>query len=298
MISTLTRRGVLAAALSALVLSATSARADDGVVRLGGSTTLVPAIANAAITFMDRYPNWSKFDAGLPNKTTVVYVTGGGSGFGVKATISDTVEIGMVSRDLKPEEEKAIGQPKTWLVGKDAVAIAATADNPLVKARKSLSSDDVRRIFSGEVKTYRDFDPSLPAQEIVLLVRDASAGSAEILQDRIMGKTPVSPHALQMPSQGALMKKLESNANAIAYISSGVAGESEKLRTFALEGVEPSNAKVVAGEYKLARPLLLISKGEPTPLAKAFVDYMLGAGQASISAQGYVPVKEATAAAK
>ncbi len=285
---------------AASLLSATAAvHAGDGVLRAGGSTTLVPAVANAAIAFMDSFESWRKADPALSDARPVIYVTGGGSSFGIKSAINGTVDIGLASRDLKGGEKEALGAHQAYLAGKDAVAIAVQADNPLAKVTRNLTSEQVRRIFSGEYRTYHDIDANLPAQEIVLLVRDAGAGSAEILQDKIMGKSQVSPNALQMPSQGALLKKLESNPNAIAYISAGLAGESEHLRAFALDGVEPSHANVVSGTYALARPLLMIVKGEaPAPAAKRFVDYVLNQGQDAIAAQGYVPVRQTAAAAR
>jgi phosphate transport system substrate-binding protein len=276
----------------ALLSASAAARADDGVLRVGGSTTLVPAVANAAIVFMDKFESWRQADAALPDAKPIVYVTGGGSGFGIKAATNGTVDIGMVSRDLKSAERDALGAHQAHLVGKDAVAIAVQADNPMAKTTKNLTSEQVRKIFSGEYKTYRDIDAALPAQEIVLLVRDAGAGSAEILQEKIMGKTQVSPKALQMPSQGALLKKLESNPNAIAYMSAGLANESESLRVFALDGVEPSHTNVVGGSYALSRPLLMIVKGGSPASAKRFVDYVLDQGQEAIAAQGYVPVRQ------
>ncbi len=268
------------------------AQSNSESLRVGGSTTLVPSVVNAASTFMETFETWDKASASLPGQPTIIYVTGGGSGFGVKSATNGTVDIGMASRDLKDKEKSALGSFEAVLVGKDAVAIAANVDNPLAKARKDLTTEEVRKLFSGEYKTYKDLDAALPDQEIVLLVRDASAGSAEIFQDKIMGDVAVSSGALQMPSQGALMKKLESNTNALAYMSSGLAAENDKIKTFALDGVEPSNANVVKGDYPLARPLLMIVKGQPTPMAKRFLDYMLAEGQTDVAGQGYVPVHE------
>lgn len=286
------------AIIAGSLLCSFGAHAEDGVLRVGGSTTLAPAVTNAAIAFMDRFKSWEDAGPLLPKAQPIVYVTGGGSGFGIKSVIAGVVDIGLASRDLKSGEKDALGEHQEYVVGKDAVAIVARADNPLAKSQRNLTSEQARKIFSGEYKTYRDIDARLPAQEIVLLVRDAGAGSAEILQDKIMGKTQVSPGALQMPSQGALLKKLESNRNAIAYISAGLAGESKQLAAFSLDGVEPSRANVVGGAYKLARPLLMIVKGEtPAPTAKRFVDYVLEQGQETIAAQGYVPVRQAAASA-
>lgn len=289
---TRTSAGAAIVLLSMLTFGADVLAQSNGDLRVGGSTTLVPSVVNAASTFMETYETWDKAGVPLQGQATVIYVTGGGSGFGVKSATNGTVDIGMASRDLKDKEKLALGEFKAVLVGKDAVAIAANVNNPLVKARKNLTTEEVRKLFSGAYKTYKDFDASLPDQEIVLLVRDASAGSAEIFQDKIMGETQVSAAALQMPSQGALVKKLESNSNALAYMSSGLASESELIRTFALDGIEPTNANVVKGAYPLARPLLMIVKGEPDPKAKRFLDYMLAEGQKDVANQGYVPVNE------
>lgn len=268
------------------------AQAQSDGLRVGGSTTLVPSVVNAASTFMETYESWDKAGTGLPAEQTIIYVTGGGSGFGVKSATNGTVDIGMASRDLKDKEKTALGKYEAVLVGKDAVAIATNVDNPLAKLRNDLTSDEVRKLFSGDYKTYKEFDASLPDQEIVLLVRDASAGSAEIFQEKVMGDAQISPNALQMPSQGALVKKLESNPNALAYMSSGLANDNESIRTFALDGIAPTNANVVGGTYPLARPLLLIVKGEPSPMAKRFIDYMNTQGQVTVSGHGYVPVSD------
>jgi phosphate transport system substrate-binding protein len=282
----------VAVAVAAVLLQTRPLQAQPSALRVGGSTTLVPAIANAASQFMQSHKGWNEIDPGLPRSRIVIYVTGGGSGFGIRSTIEGTVDIGLVSRDLKDGEKQLLGRHRSWLVGKDAVSIAANVDNPLARARKSLSQQDARRIFSGQVRTYRDLDGALPAQPIVLLVRDASAGSAEIFQEHIMGPAQVSQGALNFPSQGALIKKLESNPNAIAYASSGLVSENKRLHAFALNGVEPTAANVLAGAYPLTRPLLMIARGEPpSPTVKAFADFVLGPGQAAVLAQGYVPIR-------
>src|SRR5262245_8397490 len=280
---------------AAALLFVTAAAGADGTLRVGGSTTLVFAVTNAAVTFMDRFKTWQQADPMLPDVPPVIYVTGGGSGFGIKATSNGTLDVGMSSRDINANEKKALGVYRSDLVGKDALAFAVHVNNPLAKARRNLTTEDIRKIFSGQYRTYRDIDASLPAQEIVLLVRDPGSGVAELLQQEVLGKLQVSPNALQMPSQGALLKKLESNPNAFSYVSAGLAAELERLAIFTFEGVEPSHANIVNGTYKLARPLQLIVKGEtPSPYAKRFVDYMLDEGQAAIAALGFVPLRNIT----
>jgi len=286
-------------ATAALLLASAAARAADGTLRVGGSTTLLFAVANGAANFMDRFKTWQQADPSLPDVQPVIYVTGGGSGFGIKAAANGTLDVGMSSRDINDNEKKMLGVYRSDLVGKDALAFAVQVNNPLAKVKRNLTSEDVRKIFSGQYRTYRDIDASLPAQEIVLLVRDPGSGVAELLQQEVMGKLQVTPNALQMPSQGALLKKLESNPNAFSYVSAGLAAELERLVIFTFEGTEPSHANIVNGTYKLARPLQLIVKGEtPSPFARRFVDYMLNEGQAAVAAHGFVPLRDVGTATK
>src|SRR5262249_30324114 len=211
------RLSSLLLALSMIAGPAASARAEDSSIRAGGSTTLLPVMANCSSEFMEKYPTWDRADASLPKSTTTVFVTGGGSGFGVKSLVSGVIDIGMVSRDLKDAEKKLIGEHQTHLMGKDAVAVAVSAKNPLAARKKNFTSAELAAIFSGEIKTYQELDKALPAKPIVLLTRDSGAGSTEIFQEKILGEKKFSPKALQLPSQGALLEKLQANPNAIAY---------------------------------------------------------------------------------
>jgi phosphate transport system substrate-binding protein len=266
-----------------------AAAGDQDTIRAGGSTTLLPIMANCSSEFMEKYPTWDRVDASLPKSTTTVFVTGGGSGFGVKSLMSGVVDIGMVSRDLKDEEKKLLGEHQSHLVGKDAVAIAVNTRNPLASRKKGFTPAELAAIFSGEIKTYQELDRALPAKPIVLLARDSGAGSTEIFQDKVMRDKKFSPKALQLPSQGALLEKLQANSNAIAYISSGLALNSKNLKAFALENVQPTDANVTNGTYPLSRPLLMVVKGTPAPTVRHFVNYALGSCQKIVVANGYVP---------
>src|SRR5262245_5186565 len=71
--------------------AALSAHAQDASIRVGGSTTALPIISSCAAHFMEKHQTWDKAEAGLGKEQTVVYVTGGGSGFGVKGLMNGTI---------------------------------------------------------------------------------------------------------------------------------------------------------------------------------------------------------------
>lgn len=71
-------------------------------------------------------------------------------------------------------------------IGYDALTLSVNPQNPILKIKRSYIRRD-SKIFSGEAKTWKDVDPSLPANKIVLVVRDAGGGAAEVFQKAVMG---------------------------------------------------------------------------------------------------------------
>lgn len=262
----------------------------QGTIRMGGSTTLLPVIADCASQFMEKYETWDKVDPSFPKTRVLIYVTGGGSGFGIKAAVDGTVNIGMSSRDLKDAEKSLLGQHQEFLVSKDCLAFAVNKKNPLAKI-DNLTREKIVRIFSGEAKTFKEIDPSLPDKPILVQMRDAAGGSTEIVKTMILKEKNFTPNAIQVPSQGANLKKLETNTSAIGYLSSVMALESPQLKVFKYEGVAPTNENVINNQYQIARPLLLLVKGTPEPSWQKFIDFVLNDGQTIIKEHGYVPVK-------
>lgn len=280
-------------AASVLTFSfASSAIADDGKLFLSGSTTLIPIVSNAAEAFTNKYQTWDQFDSSLPAKTIVIETTGGGSGQGVRAVLDNVADAGMVARELRPQEIEAMGNHQSVRVGIDAVAIAARHDNPLHNVHDNLDTDTLKSLFSGEINRYQQLDSTMPDQEVVLLVRDSSAGSAVMIQRQILDETPVSDRALQMSSQGQLLRTLLGNAYTFAYISAGLVNANEELKAFAINGVAPTQANVVSGDYTLARPLLIVYRDTDNAYLAAFMNYLLSTdGQKIVTDLGYIPVK-------
>jgi len=275
-----------------LVVFVPLAYAQDASIRVGGSTTALPIISSCAAHFMEKFGSWDKADASLKGDQTVVYVTGGGSGFGVKGLLNGTIDLGMVSRDLKPEEVKLLGGPVQHVFARDAVAIATNNANPLAKTKRAgFSTAELAAIFSGQAAQFSQIDKSLPAKPVVLLARDASGGTTEIMQDRVLKQQRFAASRLQFPSTAALIKKLETSDAAIAYVSAGAVSQDSDLRTYTVDGVAPTQENIVNGSYSLNRPMLVVAKPNPPRKVQLFMDYVLGDCQETVKEMGFVPVR-------
>ncbi|MBN1785947.1 MAG: substrate-binding domain-containing protein, partial [Candidatus Methanofastidiosa archaeon] len=93
--------------------------------------------------------------------------------------------------------------------------------------------------------------------------------------------------ALQKPSNGAAKTTVSQTPYSIGYIGLGYVDAAVKL--IAVDGVEPSEATVLDGSYPISRYLYMITNGEPTGLAKAFIEFVLSSeGQDIIAVEGFI----------
>jgi phosphate transport system substrate-binding protein len=262
-------------------------------VTFSGSSTLAPVISTAGKDFTDKYKTWNNVDKSMPEEAIAITAAPGGSGAGVKAVLDKTGDFGMLAREIKASERDQIKDLKEYKLGIDALTIAVNPENPILKIKDNLTKDEIKNIFSGEIKNWNQLDPSLPDAEIVVVIRDLSGGAHEVFQSKIMGETKVREDAIQSPSMGALAAKVMENKNAIGYASFGVVNQnSGKLIPLKVDGVEATKENILAGKYIIARPLICIASGELTASAESFINYLTGeAGKAVIEKLGFIPAE-------
>lgn len=256
-----------------------------------GSSTLAPVISAIATDFIEGNTTWDKVDSSFPEENISIYVSAGGSGAGVKSVIEDTSDFGMLARGVKSEEKEKVGDIKEFVLGIDALTISINPENPLVKLKDSLSTEEIMKVFSGEYKYWDDLDKSLEHKEIVVVIRDLGGGAHEVFQKSIMGDVQVREDAIQSPSMGALVTKIIENKDAIGYASFGMVNQNVgKLIPLKVDGVEPTEENIISGSYKVSRPLIVIKKGDLTPEQQLFMNFVLSAeGAQIIEKMGFVP---------
>ncbi len=294
--------------LMSLVFSACggsgSSMGEDGkincTITISGAFALYPMMMRWAEEFQKIHPD-VQFD-----------ISAGGAGKGMTDAISGAVDIGMVSREVKPEEEAqgAYGIAVT----KDAVFPVANADNPVATEllAKGISQETFIKIYiTGEIKTWGEVvgRPEIN-DEIHVYTRSDAAGAPEMWakftgdkkQEDLLGigvnadpglleaviKDPLGigynnlGYAFELasgkPVAGALIIPIDLN-------NDGKADDDERIETM------PEAIQAVAtGKYPSppARPLNLVTKGKPTGVLQVFIYWILTDGQAFVREAGYV----------
>ena len=263
---------VLAALLCATGLPGCGRSASGGSQKLTvtGSTTLLPIAELSAEMFDTAHPG------------TKVLVSGVGSSAGIESVTNGSSDIGTSSRDLAGAELKA-GLVDTH-VAIDAIAVIVNPGNPVSK----LTSAQVRDIFTGKVTDWRDVGgPDLP---ILLVNRDAASGTRDAFDKIVLKGATFDPTAAVLPGTGQVRAVVAEARGAVGYISFGFVDDS--VRAIPIDGVAPTAKTIKSGAYPVRRLLHFLTRGQPTGLARQYIDFVLSpAVQASIvSKAGFTPI--------
>ncbi len=246
----------------------------SGQIQVAGSTTVQPLAEVLAEAFMSDHPN------------VTIEIQGGGSSVGVTSAGEGTVNIGNASRNVKESEFAAFPDLEVFVIAYDGIAMVTHPDLDL----PSLSIDQVKAIFSGEITNYAEVGG--PAEEIVVVSREEGSGTRAAFEELVMeyGENPgeISEDALLQQSNGQVRTTVSTTPNAIGYISFGFLDAS--TNPLSIDGVEPSVSNVKNGSYPIFRPLNMLTNGEPEGVTKAFLDFILSAEGQAIVAEEYITV--------
>ena len=174
---------------------------------ISGSTTIEPIMNKLVEAYTAKYA-----DAGV---TISINVSGGGSGVGASNAASGQSDIGMCSRDLKPEEE-AQGLSSVQ-IGRDGVAVIV--NNAGVK---NLTLEQVAKIYSGEITNWKELGGN--DKLIAVIARDDSSGTRECFDEKMEAALPGWEMKSGVPEQnstGAVLTQVQNTEGAIGYVSIG-----------------------------------------------------------------------------
>lgn len=239
----------------------------SGTLTVAGSTSVQPFSEVLAEKFM------------AVHKGVQVNVQGGGSSVGIEAAISGAAGIGASSRALKAEEKAKELVDTT--IALDGIVIVVHTSNEV----KALKTDEVMNIYLGNIKNWKEVGGA--DAPITVVSREDGSGTREAFTTLIMNKKDIIKTAIVQNSTGAVRTTVAGDKNAIGYVS--LSSLSQDVKSIDIDGIAATEANVQAGTYKLQRPFIYVTKGAPSGLAKAFIDFVLSPeGQNIIVEEGAI----------
>ena len=209
-------------------------------------------------------------------------VQGGGSSAGIQACKSGACQIGMSSRELKQDEKDLVA----IVVARDGLAVIVHPSNPVREAQgRAESSRSLRGDLEELEASWAD-----PDHSITVVTREEGSGTRGAFQELVMGKTRIFKGAITQDSNGTVREIVAHDPYAVGFISLGLVNT--QVKALELDGAPGNEENIRNGSYKLVRPFLFVSQGEPSGHARDFIDFVLSSeGQELIKKAGLLPVK-------
>lgn len=145
-----------------------------------------------------------------------------------------------------------------------------------------------------------DFDSS---KEITVVSREDGSGTRgafiELLgiQEKAADGTKIdktTKEAVIANKTGVVLTNVAGDKYSIGYVSLGSLNDT--VKALKIDGVEATSENVKNGTYKVARPFNIATKGDPTGLARDFIDFILSAEGQQVVSNGYIKISDSAAA--
>jgi len=246
-------------------------------ITIKGSDSMLQLTENLAEEYMKLNPGIS------------IYVYGGGTSEGVKALIRNEIDICTASRNLKPEEAKALAEyygsvGLFYLIAKDALSVYVNQYNPV----KDLSFKELRKIFECEITDWSILGGK--HQKIIPVIRNLNSGTYLYFKEHVLEGDDYCDEAVIEATTPEIIEYIEQNENAIGYGSMGYKGQIAYAK---IDGIEPSEKNAQNDSYPLTRYLHFFTTQLPKGAVKYFIDWVLSPeGQKIIKQSGFIPLWE------
>lgn len=258
--------------------------AQKEVINVGGSTTVLPVVSNAAELYRQNNPD------------TRVIVNAGGSGVGINQVGENKLDIGMTSRSITEEEKSKYPEVdfKTISIGRDAV-VPVVSSEIYDAGITELTLQQIGDIYSGKITNWSELGG--PDKEILCVDKETSRGTRHVFMTAVLGdKEASAPGAdLVLGSNNEEQTALTQSDSAIGMLSNAWLNNDVKGLTIILNSgdkIEPTLSNIVNGSFPITRDLLIVTNGEPTGKNKNFIDFILSnEGQEIVEKAGYVRIK-------
>lgn len=230
-------------------------KADTKSMRVSvvGASTIAPLISELAKAYEQEHPG------------VRIEVQAGGSARGIMDVRSGTAVLGMVSRDLKPDEQDL----EHVLIAKDGIGMIVNKSNPVV----GLSKEQVIGIYTGQITNWKEVGG---ADAPITVVSKAEGRSTLEIFSSFFGipYKDIKAHVIIGDNQQGIQTVAGSPA-AVGYVSIGSAeyeaGQGAAIRLIPMGDQVPSTASVASGQYAISRDLNLVYK---TPLNVQVQDFV------------------------
>lgn len=243
-------------------------------IRISGSNTCLPLLRIMAKAYEKEHPD-----------VEIAFLPGAHSKAGIQGVVSGSLDVGAVSRSLKPEESTP--SMRYNVISNDGLVIAANRSTTI----NDITSEQVKSIYSGTLTNWSEVGGR--DASIIVLDRAEDESAKIILRQYVIGDITVISQATVLFLETDMIKAIQNTPNSIGYLSLGYAlSEKPTIKVLNLDGVEPTIDNIYSGSYKMIRPLGIVYKNNTSSQTREFISFMLSKdGQDVMEKNGYAVAK-------
>jgi len=276
----------------------------EGTITVSGAFALYPMMIRWGEEFHSLHPGVT-FD-----------ISAGGAGKGMADALANAVDIGMVSRPIFDEE---IEKGAFWVaVAKDAVVCMVNVQNPVLEQllARGITRATCEHIWiTGEVTTWGQVVSSEAGDEIHVYTRADACGAAKTWANYLGGYSQEDLLGIGVQADPGLAEAVRQDPLGTGYNNLNFAYDADTGRPVSglqvvpldlnengridpEEGFYASKADlmnaIAEGRYPSppSRALNLVTKGKPDGLVKAFIEWVMTAGQQYLGEVGYIQLTQ------
>lgn len=251
-------------------------------ITVSGSSALLPLMEKSIEKFNEKNP-YAEISA-----------QAGGSGTGLAQVLNGAVDIG--NSDI-PVEDKMDEANAKKLVDHKVIAQGFGVVVNKSLGIENLTSNQIRDIFAGKITNWKAVGG--PNKEILLIHRTAGSGTRATFEKTILGGDKSLENdsiGVTQDSNGAVLSVIKSNDGAISYLSLVYMSTEEAkklLNVLKIDGVASDKANICDGSYKFWSWGHMYTRGEPTGLAKEFIEFVSSIdNNSSVESLGFISAAE------
>jgi phosphate transport system substrate-binding protein len=250
------RRLSLAFAVAGVVgVAAPAAASAISTITISGATASYPLVSLLAQKYNKVFPKKVKFK-----------ITQGGAQIGINDVAAGRVSIGDVSRDPIASDPAGL---VFYPIAKYGICVITNKSNPL----SNLSSSQVSSIFTGKTVSWSSVPGAAASGPIDLISRTSVAGVLTNFTTLFLEGKKVSTKAAEEPSEGLMRAKVESDPNAIGFVSN-YQSDKGTVNSVGYNGVACNHETVKAGTYSGTARFYEVTKGKATGASSAFIGWI------------------------
>jgi phosphate transport system substrate-binding protein len=172
----------------------------------------------------------------------------------------------------------------------DGIAVIVNFANPV----RELSSAQIRGLFSARITNWSELDGATARVEVI--PRTSANNLTSGFQRSLSLTKQIAASAAPVRSDQQVLSLVSGRDATVSYISLAAALKAQEdgisIHILTVDQVDPGEATVKNGRYRLRRPVLMLTAAQPDPLTESFLSFVRSVDGQQLLRSMFVPIEQ------